>query len=232
MGRPVHYSSEVPARCQDLIDTVGPLIEADAAMSRRWEGPLKSTFLLAMATPMVVLPLERIFKPLIWGKVGVVNDVDLDPALDDRVRDVLGGGHPFGAAPFYRAGVWRRLPEVAKFPVGVNWPGDLLDALGDARAEAVAADAGASRMLIDLRNALAHGGVTYLDANGRHTERATNMLGFVSRVEQNDPNRFCVLRVSVAGFEDFLRAWARWLTDAGVTDALVESGPGYFGEAA
>lgn len=43
------------------------------------DGPLKTTFLLAMATAMAVLPLERIFKPAVWGGAGVADDVAPSP---------------------------------------------------------------------------------------------------------------------------------------------------------
>ena len=232
MGRPVHYSAEVPARCEALIGQLGPLVEEHSDPDGLWGGPLKTTFLLAMATPMLVLPLERIFKPLIWDVVGVANDVAQDPDLDARFAEILGKGRTFGAAPFYEAGVWRYVPDYPAFKVGHDWPDDLLDGLAAEGAEATASDAAASKILTGLRNALAHGGVTYLDSNGRHTQFATNMLGFASRVRQNDPTQLCLLRVTVPGFETFLRSWAKWLSAAGVTEELEAHGPGYFTVAA
>lgn len=88
MGRPTKYSVELPARCQALIDRYGQQIVVDADPNDGFEGPLLTTFLLAMATPMLVLPLERIFRPAVWGDPGVADDLALDERLGDRVKQV------------------------------------------------------------------------------------------------------------------------------------------------
>lgn len=232
MGRPVHYSSEVPARCDALIQMLLRHVEEQSDPAGRWGGPLRTTFLLAMATPMLVLPLERIFKPLVRGIVGVASDVALDPALDERVAAVFMPGKPFGAAPFYEPDAWHYVPNGPAFQVSRDWPDHVLAELASAEAEANARDADASRILVGLRNGLAHGGVTYLDIDGRHTQFATNMLGFASRVRANDPTRLSLIRVTVPGFETFLRRWAEWLSSSGVAEVLEDKGPGYFGLAA
>src|ERR1700733_2030795 len=104
MGRPTHYSVELPTRCQALIDRYGAQIGAETDPEDGFNGPLKTTFLLAMATPMVVLPLERIFRPAVWGDRGVADDLALDVDLGGRVAEILGGRRAFGEAPFYRDG--------------------------------------------------------------------------------------------------------------------------------
>ena len=59
MGRPTHYSSEIPIRCQALIAMLRDKVQEESDPDGRWGGPLRTTFLVAMATPMVVLPIER-----------------------------------------------------------------------------------------------------------------------------------------------------------------------------
>lgn len=106
MGRPTNYSVELPERCQALIDRYGAQIAKDTDPNDGFEGPLKTTFLLAMACPMLLLPLERIFKTAVGRKPGVADDFALDGQVGQRVREVLGEKRPFHDAPFYVAGAW------------------------------------------------------------------------------------------------------------------------------
>jgi hypothetical protein len=211
-----------------LIDRYADEIAQDRKLADRFGGPLMTTFLLAMATPMVVLPLERLFKPATGGEPGVAVDVELDPALALRVADTLGKGRRFADAPFFREGAWRYVPACEAFEVGNRWPDDRLDLLDSEPARLAASQAPASDVLWTLRHSLAHGGVTYLDRNGRHEQQATHMLGFASFVNGSKRQRFRLLRVSVVDFRDFLCLWAGWLADAGAADALGALGPGYF----
>jgi hypothetical protein len=160
MGRPSHYSAELPGRCQALIDRYADEIAQDRRLADRFGGPLMTTFLLAMATPMVVLPLERLFKPATGGEPGVAVDVELDPALALRVADTLAGRRRFADAPFFGAGGWRYVPTCEAFEVGNRWPDDPLDLLDAESARVAAAEAPASDILWALRHSLAHGGGT------------------------------------------------------------------------
>jgi len=231
MGRPLHYSSEIPVRCQALIEMLGPLVQEQSDPDGKWGGPLKTTFLLAMATPMLVLPIERLFKPAVKGKQGVANDVELDPGLAAHVVEHLGPGRRFGDAPFFRGGAWA-YAATEPFEVGKQWPRHALEVLAQAGAKQAAADAGAGEILSAIRNSLAHGGVTYLDAEGGHTLFATSMLGFASHGWSEKKIELRLLRIAVPAFEEFLSLWATWLASSGVADRLGDSGPGYFEHAA
>ena len=68
-------------RCQALIRHLRPVIEGGLPDDHRFGGPLDTTFLLAMATPMIVLPVERIFKPARPGADVPADDRELDPEL-------------------------------------------------------------------------------------------------------------------------------------------------------
>lgn len=228
MGRPTKYSSELPQRCQALIDRYCAQIGNDVDPNDDFDGPLKTTFLLAMATPMVVLPLERIFKPAVWGEAGVADDVALDEGLSDRVKQVFGDNRPFGEAPFFREGVWTYVAACRRFEVGRNWPDERLLELASQDARAAALNAPASEILSVIRNGLAHGGVTYLDGDGHQAQRATEMLGFASFVSRRDKTRLRLLRIGVSDFQEFLGLWTSWLLDSGAADALAAGGPGHF----
>jgi hypothetical protein len=232
MGRPTHYSVELPTRCQALIDRYGAQIGAETDAEDGFNGPLKTTFLLAMATPMVVLPLERIFRPAVWGDRGVADDLALDAGLGGRVAEILGGRRAFGDAPFYRDGGWAYTAMCPAFEVGRDWPAEQLQALASPDAVESARQAAASEVLMVLRNGLAHGGVTYLDRDGRHTLSATHMLGFAAFPSRHDRKHLRLLRVGVEDFQTFLGLWAGWLRESGAADALQAKGPGYYQAAA
>ncbi len=231
MGRPTHYSAELPVRCQALVDMLIGRVEEDSDPNNRWGGPLKTTFLLAMATPMLVLPIERIFKPLGQNRAFVADDVDLDPKLGERLSDILARGRHFAESPFYEPGTWTYLAGCDPFDVGRDWPRPLLEHLGSEAAQAAAAEASARDILLALRNALAHGGVTYLDGDGGHTLFATNMLGFASFADGGRKS-LRLVRATVPGFERFLKLWAHWLETAGISHDMANRGPGYFSHAA
>lgn len=232
MGRPTHYSMELPKRCQALIDRYGDKIAEDTDPNDGFEGPLKTTFLLAMAAPMLVLPLERIFKPAMGRRPGVADDLALDGKVGQRVRDVLGDKRRFQDAPFYVDGVWAYLPSCSRFEVGRDWPPEHLHYLASGDAVAAAADAPASDLLEAMRNGIAHGGITYLDKDGQQTDRATHMLGFASFPSYDDKKNLRLVRVSVTAFEDFLRRWTNWLVTSGAAHTLEDRGPGFFDVAA
>ena len=227
MGRPRHYSAEVPARCQALIEMLGPQVADDSDPSGRWGGPLKTTFLLAMATPMIALPIERIFKPARPNHEGVADDRELDPGLSEEVTRVLAPSRRFDSAPFYEPDAWNYVPTLNHFNVARDWPLRALRSLQAPAAAQAAADAPARTILLALRNALSHGGVTYLDRDGRQAEHATHMIGFASFAQAHHPE-LRLLRIGVPHFERFLKLWAGWLSSSGVLDRLEARGPGHF----
>lgn len=211
---PEHYSRDIAQRCQSLIRELRPVVQRGLAGDRQFGGPLGTTFLLALATPMIVLPIERIFKPAEAGAAQAGDDRELDPALADEVADVLGPARTFGAAPFAVHGHWTYVSGYRPFNIADTWPADLLQDLAAPDACARASDAPAARILRDLRNGLAHGGIAYLDADGRQTDRPAAMLAFAGT--RTDRSRRLVglniLRISEDDFCSFLMAWADWLS--------------------
>lgn len=172
MGRPVHYSMEIAARCQHLIELLADQTDRDPKLVERWRGPLRTTFLLAMSTPMLVLPMERLFKPVL-RKAGVADDSKLDEAAGDRFRATFADGRPFHEAEFYEAKAWSYIAATQKFSVAEVWPSAIFDQLDTPEAFEAAAAAPTADILECLRNALSHGGVAYLDARGRATTQPT-----------------------------------------------------------
>ena len=232
MGRPTHYSAELPARCQALIERYGERIGRETDPHDGFNGPLKTTFLLAMATPMLVLPLERILPTSGLGDRGVADDLPLDKALGDRVAATLGDKRPFGDAPFYRHGAWSYSTAIRRSRSAVSARcGSRRSRIRRCCGEREGAPA--SDVLMVMRNGLAHGGVTYLDRDGRHTHDTTHMLGFR---EFPEPSRQDASSLAAGGrggrLPGFPRRWTRWLGESGAADAMQAQGPGYYDVAA
>ncbi|WP_206335858.1 hypothetical protein [Rhizorhabdus phycosphaerae] len=225
MGRPQHYSLEIATRCQRLIEQLNDKVGEDRRLVDEWGGPLRTTFLLAMSTPMLVLPMERLFRPL-FGKGGVASDLELDPILASRVNDTFGHDRAFGEASFFVPDSWAYVAATDIFPVAKTWPQEKFAALSAPEAMIAAASAPAADVLECLRNALSHGGIAYLDVNGQQTDDATDMLAFVARTR--DRKALQLLRISVDGYQQFLRCWSNWLSERQVEHGLAEEGPGWF----
>jgi len=209
MGIPEHFSHDIAQRCRFLIQELQPRI--DELKADKFGGPLRTTFLLAMATPMIVLPVDRIFQPG-QGRIRVADDTFLSPDLAQQVKSVLGDGQAFATAPFFEAGCWRYVADHPPFNVAKGLPHELQEHLSTEKAIQSAREASTKRIIVDLRNALAHGGVAYLDRYGRTAEREALMFAFVAKKSLASEN-LNVLRIYEDAFRKFLMAWADWLCD-------------------
>ena len=118
MGNPENFSIDVPRRCHILLEQLWPSV-SNKADGR--ELPLNASFLLAISTPMVNLPIERIWKPQNGRAVGHLNDAVLDPSLAKAVKADIGQSSVVNA-PFYNAGAWRYdyLPKGRHCPISPN----------------------------------------------------------------------------------------------------------------
>lgn len=223
MGIPSHYSQELPRRCLQLIDALMPNVEQVHASGEAHLGPLTTTFLLAMSTPMVVLPIERVER--YRGKSeGYMDDRPIDVSLAGEI-DARLGSSALRHSPFFEEGHWR----FASIPyqgqnLARHFPWELSDELAAPAALAAAEQMPASEWASCLRNALAHGGIAYLDAEGRQAYgQSAKMLAFVSAkyVDRGQPpERLKVLRITEQGYLSFLRRWVDWLQSSGLQQAL------------
>lgn len=215
---PEHYARDIVERCDTLIESLLPVVMRDP--DGRFGGPLGTTFLVAMSTPMILLPIERMLKPAA-NRDSVADDRAVDETLGKAVVDALGGTARFGDAPFAHAGAWSYVAGERPFNLARGIRRELLDRLAEEESSRAAMDAPAVRVLTDLRNALAHGGIAYLDERGRQTDGQAAMLAFVGAVMKNRRiTGVNVLRIGEPAYREFLSAWAAWLRQAGVTAAL------------
>lgn len=200
---------------------------------------MTTTFLLAMANPIIVLPIERIERHRGKEVGGYVNDRPLDGYLAKEVDRILGAAR-FADCPFFEEGQWRFSTVPFKHQnFALEFPHDIREALERPEALVAAASLQASQWASCLRNAISHGGVSYLDAHGcaNHNAKA-EMLAFVSatypkypkghvlegrRDTSQPPLELKVLRVKEAGFCTFLTQWVDWLKTSGLSHALAKA---------
>ncbi len=241
MGTPSRYGLEVPERCLQLIHALWG--EAERAYVRGQEalGPLTTTFLLGMATPIITLPIERVERHRGKEDIAYLNERPLDEWVANEVDRVLVKGR-LGQAAFFEEGQWR----FAAIPyrgenLAMQFPNELREALSNDDALAAAANLPASQWSSCLRNALAHGGVLYLDRDGYHEHgQRAETLAFLSarypkysmeeyadcaplhgkRDTSKPPEQLMVLSISERGLLCFLERWVGWLGQSGLAQRL------------
>lgn len=115
---------------------------------------------------MILLPIERMLKPA-TNRDSVADDRTVNETLGKAVVDTLSAKARFGDAPFAQAGGWSYVAGHKPFNLPRGIPREPLDRLSEEESSRAAMDAPTVRVLTDLRNALAHGGIAYLDEGGR-----------------------------------------------------------------
>jgi hypothetical protein len=136
------------------------------------------------------------------------------------------GGHPFRQSPFFVPDAWSfafRDTE-SRFNIAKALPEDLAEELASKQALLRAARMETSQWCSTLRNALAHGGIAYLDEQGRSSyDRPVAIYAFISQKYEGpcDQRKLVganILRVSEAHYRDFLRRWVAWLQQLGIAE--------------
>lgn len=189
-------------------------------------GGLSSTFLLSMAGPMLILPIERIERQFQKKeREGYADDRRLNPALSDALKNELGGGR-FQRTPFFAPDEWSFTEWSADINIADGVPTELCTKLGSDEAFARAADLETTRWCSCLRNALAHGGIAYLNGYGHSSYDGgpVEMFCFISGkyAERGDatPVALNCLRIREKHFLDFLQRWVNWLEESSVMKQL------------
>lgn len=223
MGQPEHYSLDLPARCLHLLKELQPCA-SKIFMPGQDEGlgPLVATFALTMAMPIITLPCERIFKPNKQG-FQYADDRELNDGLAESVKTQMSLSK-FSKASFFRHQVWSfvQVEKAGLFNLSRGIPDTVAKELSKEKALDSAANMPVSQWMSCLRNALAHGGIAYLDTNGMPTYgQPVRMYVFVSGRYNRDLNPpeltgLNVLRISHINFVQFLHDWVEWLQQSGI----------------
>lgn len=236
MGSPQHYGIELPQRCLTLLEGLWGRASQTYTDHTRHLGPLTSTFLISMSMPIINIPTERIEKYLgLRDAEGYVDDRHLNPDATEEFMNVL-RRRSLGQAPFFRQGAWRFYRCEGK-PINLarGLPEDIAVELEKKEAGERAAAMPASQWLGVLRNALAHGGIIYLDERGRSSrDTPVRMFGFVNGRFRDGPcphekSQTCraervasglnILRIAEDDYRDFLQRWVGWMQNAGLAQA-------------
>jgi hypothetical protein len=228
MGNPRNYSLELPERCLSLLDRLWPHAQATFPADRPDLGPLTSTFLISMSMPIINLPIERIERRSGDEASHYASDGPVNPAAAHAIVETL-QKRAFGDAPFFANGAWRFVSWGKRpFPnIAYGLPEAVAAQLGAEDAARNAAKMPASQWSSILRNALAHGGIAYLNEQGRSSHgEPVKMYAFVcGKYDQESKERskrltaVNFLRISETDYRDFLRRWVGWLQDTGIARA-------------
>lgn len=229
MGNPLNYSLELPQRCLRLIDEGWDRVSKIYPEDNDRLGPMTSTFLLSMSMPIINIPIERIDRRRDKPETEYANDRPLNKMAALEIDKVIRKGL-LRVAPFFEHGAWRLYTAEIPPPINIarGLPERIAHALNDDKSVKAAADMPTSQWCSILRNALAHGGIAYLDEKG-HSSWGTpvKMYAFVSgrydRTAQDDRRSLIgvnFLRISETDYRKFLRSWVQWLKDSGIARAL------------
>lgn len=235
MGNPQHFGIELPHRCLALIDGLWDQATRVRGGERPDLGPLTTTFLMSMSMPIINLPVERIERQIGLGEAeGYVDDRHANDKAVAAFQDTIQRGR-LDQAPFFKDRTWRFFRHEGK-PVNFAraLPEDIAVRLDEDDALARAAHMPAIQWVSILRNSLAHGGILYLNEDGRSTyDQPVKTLAFVSgkfangfcpnsegkecRGIRGDLSAVNILRISESDYLEFLRRWVSWLGDTGIS---------------
>jgi hypothetical protein len=192
MGNPINYSLELPERCLMLVEQLWGPASAIRKPDQPELGPLTSTFLVSMSMPIINFPIERIARPRGAPDLHYANDRPIHPNIVAEIERAF-GMNPLKATPFYQEGAWA-FAQCSKAPLPniARWlPEEVAEELASKAAAKRAAELPAAQWCSVLRNALAHGGIAYLNAHGRSSYgEPVKMFAFVSgKYDENSHTR-------------------------------------------
>jgi hypothetical protein len=228
VGNPANYSLELPERCLKLLDALWPHAQKIRQVERPDLGPMTSTFLISMSMPIINLPIERIERREGGEHLHYADDRKINAAAAAAIAGTL-QKRRLRDAHFFVSGVWRFTRcDKQPFPnIAHGVPDDIAAQLDSEKTAQNAADMPASQWCSILRNALAHGGIAYLNAQGRSSYgQPVKMYAFVSgtydRNTGEHPRPLTAvnfLRIAEDDYFDFVRRWVAWLRDSGIARA-------------
>jgi hypothetical protein len=204
MGIPQHYSLELPRRCLVLIEE---LWGTASGVYLPQQKQLTTTFLLSMAAPIISLPIERIVKSFDQLNNSYVDDRFLNTEIAQAVRDIYERAK-IGELSFFRTGAWS-FAEYSKSTEPINiakhFPAELANELAADGAFKRAKEMDFRQWVNCLRNALAHGGIAFLDENGHQTfGDSAKMYAFVSgKYDKNNREQLIGIKILRIGENEF-----------------------------
>lgn len=210
---PQRFVVEFPERCLTLLEMLEP-------HARKTE--LVGSFALLVASAAFLIPYERM-----KSKHPLHNrDDDLTKAL----RKLDSKEQRFVAAPFWAdVSAWRYSRIVKDVNNTFRWRDEKGVHPMGAKAENSINKRTPGDVLRVIRNALAHGNVVYLNAEGCEEQGAkVQYLGFLSRYEESEEQRkaaetYRLVATTEDTFLAFVKAWAEWISKFNRNTDLIEA---------
>lgn len=204
MAIPTNFSLEVPQRAHGIIckfydRSIG---------SEEMRLPSKATFLLSASMPIVIVPFERIKK---YTSRTVHNK-----KLKGEINKIFKPRQKICKKDFFEQNLWQYVScnERKGFQnlATKRLPSDIVKKLDLQKAKESAGELTTLNFFRNLRNALAHGGVLYLNEHGRsyHGDIVRGFV-FVSRNDRENPAEFHILRIKMDDYRNFLKLWVAWM---------------------
>lgn len=195
---PNRFATEYPERCLALLEEFEPIAR---------ERGLTGTFSIMLASSVLLVPIERVkaAHPLPQERQS-----NLCVALG-RVR-----GQKWADAEFWGEtpiGDWR-FSRIMQNPDNSSAWHDRAGRPSFSEEANTIKKRTVSDVIYVLRNALAHGNIIYLAANGQEEKgNPVEHLAFLSRCEAEvaTDNTYQVVIVGEADFLPFIKAWANWI---------------------
>ncbi|MGK9338858.1 hypothetical protein [Sinorhizobium meliloti] len=231
------YSLDLPERCLDLFSALLPFVEQHGQLASRYGGRLTTTLTLAMAVPMLTLPIERIERQL-QNAEGYADDRVVARRLVEKIEAAVLGKR-LSDHPIFADLDWSFMQSVAPFNIARGLPEEIAEHLDTRIARSSAKELQFTTFLSCLRNGLSHGGILYLNEHGQTTGGEARMFCFVSaRQDRTQPKcdkrdgrcptvvprtrDLRLLRISEVRFREFLFRWVHWLKEAGLENLAAE----------
>ncbi|WP_127075401.1 hypothetical protein [Rhodomicrobium lacus] len=215
MGNPQHFSLELPQRCLQLLEELWPHAKNCLNAKNPELGSLTTTFLISMSIPIIVFPIERIERHRYAQAKNYADDRHKNPEVAQSIIETL-AGNKFEDAPFFAKDCWSFVRSPI-FNISDRLPDDTANSLAADDAFLAAKKMPTSQWCSILRNAMAHGGIGYLDNSGRTSEdQPVTMLVFASgkytgKGKYRTLTEINLLRISTENYRIFLRSWVTWL---------------------
>lgn len=224
MGVPVHFSLEVPKRAYEL---VCELYEQLSDSKKGTKFSQEATFLLSMSMPIIILPVERILKYGQKPTDGYMNNAALNPKFVAAINRAVNLDRKIHEEVSF-ADLWQYVSRTKK--KRESFPNLAVEGLSRAivtqldlpEAKECVRKLSTHRFLSILRNALAHGGVLYLDKYGRSYSGApVYYFAFASTTRLNTSSvELHFLRIKVIDYRTFLKQWVAWLNEKAIDKVL------------
>jgi hypothetical protein len=210
---PQRFVVEFPERCLTLLEMLEP-------HARKTE--LVGSFALLVASAAFLIPYERMKSS---HPLRNRDDDDLTKALRKLDKE-----QRFVTAPFWAdVSTWRHSRIMKNVNDTFRWRDEKDVHPMGTEAENSINKRTAGEVLRVIRNAIAHGNVVYLNAEG-YEERGAKVqyLGFLSRYEESEEQRkaaktYRLVATTEDTFLAFVKAWAEWISKFNRNTDLIEA---------